>query len=273
MTAPKRSNTRVPYHLPMTLTLLFAASLVAALLALKWRRAGVSLGLATGVVFLVTGYGLPARTLLQNLQDGFDTEAHEWGSRNAIILLGAGSERSDRQAVETGLFGFSRLVKAVQIYRACAAGAHACKIIVSGGDTHGFGTSEAEVFSAQLASLGVPAQDVLLESRSQNTWQNAEFSAPFFDQRRFDRAFLVSSGVHLRRAQLYFAHFGVRTTPIRSDYGRPLVAALPTSYNFLLTDIALHEYIGIWRYHIYNAMGWNKSPQALRVRAPDATAM
>lgn len=249
----------------MTILLLLVLALVAALLARKRRRFGISLGIATGVAFLITGYGLPARALLRNLQDGFDTEAHEWGERNAIILLGAGSELSDRHAVETAIFGYSRLVKAVQIHRACTAHARDCKIIASGGDTRGFGMSEAEAFSAQLASLGVPPEDVLLERRSQNTWQNAQFSAPFFDQRRFDRAFLVTSGVHLRRARMYFAHFGIRATPIRSDYGRPLTAALPTAYNFLLTDLTLHEYGGILRYHVYNALGWNVKPQPPRV--------
>jgi uncharacterized SAM-binding protein YcdF (DUF218 family) len=265
MTAFERPNTRIESPHRMTVALLFVLALVAALLAWKWRRFGISLGIATSVVFLITGYGWPAQALLHNLQDGFDTEAHEWGIRNAIILLGGGSELSDRHAVETGIFGFSRLVKTVQMYRACTAEARECKVIVSGGDAHGFGTSEAEVFSAQLVSLGVPLADVLVEARSRNTWQNAQFSAAFFEHHRFDRVFLVSSGVHLRRARLYFAHFGIPATPIRSDYGRPLSAALPTAYNFLLTDVALHEYIGIWRYHVYNALGWNAKPQPPRV--------
>jgi hypothetical protein len=29
------------------------------------------------------------------------------------------------------------------------------------------------------------------------------------------------------------------------------------AYNFALTDFALHEWIGIARYHVYNALGWN----------------
>ena len=32
---------------------------------------------------------------------------------------------------------------------------------------------------------------------------------------------------------------------------------LPLSYNFAMADLALHEYTGIVRYHVYNAMGWN----------------
>jgi uncharacterized SAM-binding protein YcdF (DUF218 family) len=245
----------------MTIALLLVLALIATLFAwLKWRRLGVVLGTFTGAAFLAIGYGVPARALLGDLQNGYDTEAHAWGKHNAIILLGAGSELSDRNTVETGIFGYSRMVKALQVYRACKAHAGDCKIIATGGDTHGFGTSEAALFGAQLGGLGVPSDDLLIEKRSMNTWQNAQFSAPFFAHGRFDHVFLVSSGVHLRRSMLYFAHFGIRAIPIRADYGRPVAAALPTAYNFFLTDVALHERIGIWRYYVYNALGWNVSP-------------
>jgi uncharacterized SAM-binding protein YcdF (DUF218 family) len=245
----------------MTIPLLLALALLASLcMRLKWRRLGAALGIAAGAAFLAIGCGPAAWALLASLQDGYDTEAHSWGDHNAIILLGAGSELSDRHAAETGFFGYGRLVKALQVYRACKAHSGDCRIIASGGDTHGFGTSEAELFRAQLTSLGVPSDDVVAETRSQNTWQNAQFSARIVADRRFDQTFLVTSGVHLRRALMYFAHFGIRATAMRSDYARPAVALVPTAYNFFLTDIALHERIGIWRYHVYNALGWNSSP-------------
>jgi hypothetical protein len=36
--------------------------------------------------------------------------------------------------------------------------------------------------------------------------------------------------------------------------------------NFLLTDLVLHEYAGLWRTRIYNVLGWNvaaKAPRAI----------
>jgi hypothetical protein len=35
---------------------------------------------------------------------------------------------------------------------------------------------------------------------------------------------------------------------------------VPLAYNFAVADIALHEYLGIMRYHVYNALGWNSAP-------------
>jgi len=242
----------------MTVPLLVGLAVLAVLLAgFKQRRLAIALGIGTGLAFLAVGYGLLARPLLANLQDGYDSDVRAWGSHNAIILLGAGSTLTNQGTVDPALFGYPRLIKALQVYHACRAHSGDCKIIASGGDTHRYGKAEAQVFGAIATSVGVPAEDVLIEGRSANTWQNAQFCAPYFAEHRFDRAFLVTSGTHLRRAKLYFAHFGIQTTPVRADYGRVVVRPVPLSFNFLLTDVAIHEYLGIWRYYVYNALGWN----------------
>jgi hypothetical protein len=43
----------------------------------------------------------------------------------------------------------------------------------------------------------------------------------------FDKLFLVTSGLHLRRALLYFGHFGVYPTPCAADRITPLLSILP----------------------------------------------
>ena len=68
---------------------------------------------------------------------------------------------------------------------------------------------------------------------------------------------LVSSGVHVRRATLYFSHFLDHVTAVRADYLQPILASVPLGYNIALTDLALHEYAGIARYHVYQRLGWN----------------
>jgi uncharacterized SAM-binding protein YcdF (DUF218 family) len=244
----------------MTLSLILIMALATALLAwLKLPRLAIAFGIAATATFLAVGYGLLARPLLV-LQEGYDTEVHAWGKRNAIILLGAGSTITDRETVEPAIFGYSRFLKALQVYHACKAQAVDCKIIAAGGITNPLGVPESQVFAAQLASVGVPPGDVLIENRSKDTWQNAQFSAVFFAHHRFDRAYLVTSGFHLTRATRDFAHFGIPTTPVRADYGRPWRVAWPNSYNFFLTDLAIHEHLGIWRDALNDALGWYGSP-------------
>ena len=45
--------------------------------------------------------------------------------------------------------------------------------------------------------------------------------------------------------------------PVRADDLQATASPLPMAYNFALMDYALHEWIGIARYHVYNALGWN----------------
>ncbi len=68
---------------------------------------------------------------------------------------------------------------------------------------------------------------------------------------------LVSSGIHLKRGERYFAHFGVDATSVSADYLAAMPSILPLAYNFAVADLALHEYAGLIRYDIFNALGWN----------------
>jgi len=68
---------------------------------------------------------------------------------------------------------------------------------------------------------------------------------------------LVTSGFHMRRSVLYFSHFGVHAQAVRSDYVGARLNPLPLAANFMALDIALHEYAGLWRYRIFNLLGWN----------------
>jgi uncharacterized SAM-binding protein YcdF (DUF218 family) len=129
--------------------------------------------------------------------------------------------------------------------------------LVSGGDPQHHGAAEAAVYGETLRRLGVDPADLVLEERSANTWQNAQFSKPLLEARHPDTEYLVSSGIHLRRAILYFARFGILVTPVRGDYARAISTPLPTSYNLLLTDVTLQEYVGIIRYYVYEKLGWN----------------
>jgi uncharacterized SAM-binding protein YcdF (DUF218 family) len=76
-----------------------------------------------------------------------------------------------------------------------------------------------------------------------------------------DQVFLVTSGIHLRRSLLYFGHFGIRGQPVRADFVSAMLSPIPLSYNFLLADLAIHEYVGVLRYYVYQFMGWNVSAE------------
>jgi uncharacterized SAM-binding protein YcdF (DUF218 family) len=227
--------------------------------ALKWRRTSRTLYVISVILFLAIGCGPVPAWLLGNLQTTFEVKPTiEWSKRNAIVLLGAGAENIARtDLVEPSTFAYARIVETAELYNDCRKTKADCKIVVSGGDARHTGSPEAVVYRGVLIGLGIDAADVLLEPDSMNTWQNAQFTSAALRRYDADRVLLVTSGIHLRRSVLYFAHFGVAATPVRADYLRAEFSAAPLSYNFAIADFALHEYAGIARYYVYNALGWN----------------
>jgi uncharacterized SAM-binding protein YcdF (DUF218 family) len=228
-----------------------------------WRRTAAAIAGAVLLLALAIGCGPVAGLLLRGLEPGYAAQPDgSWGRRSAIILLGGGLERADSGAVETSPLVYGRLVKALELYVACRQQQGECYILASGGDPHRQGVSEAAVYGAELQRLGVPAADLVLEQKSFNTWQNAQFSAPLLAARPAEHLFLVTSGVHLRRAALYFGHFGVHATPVRADYVNAVLSPVPLAYNFLVADLALHEHLGILQYHLYQRLGLNRQATA-----------
>ena len=240
-------------------------SLIALLILLaclaRWRRwRGLTAAAAALAVslFVLAGCGVLPGLLLQRLQAPFALRpALQWAPHNAIVLLTGGSIRVPRGEVEPGIGAYGRIAEAAVLYHACREVGVSCKVLVSGGDPQRRQTTLAVSYAVVLRGLGVPADDLILEPRSNNTWQNAQFSRPLLAQLDAPRVWLVSSAWHLRRSVLYFDHFGIAATPVRADYLLAEPSLLPSAQNFVLTDVALHEYLGVLRYHVYNAMGWN----------------
>ncbi|WP_406666600.1 YdcF family protein [Gallaecimonas sp. GXIMD1310] len=246
----------------MTLLVLLALLLLAAIAARRrWPKTAWSAALSGLLLLLLAGTGWLPGQLLAALQSAPGTAVKHWGQRNVIILLGAGTVKRPDGQVSPGVFADARLLKAATLYRQCQSAGGRCWLLVSGGDAAGTGRSEAAVYGKALQSLGVPKEALRLEKRSLNTWQNAQFSAPILASLAADNQLLVSSAFHLHRAALYFRHFGVDATPVGAGYLMPYRSALPLAYNLTLTDIALHEYLGMTRYYLYQWLGWNVQAQ------------
>jgi uncharacterized SAM-binding protein YcdF (DUF218 family) len=78
-------------------------------------------------------------------------------------------------------------------------------------------------------------------------------------------AYLVTSALHMKRALFYFGSFGLRLEPFPSDYNHAPRQLLPVGYNFAVADIALHQYIGILRFLIYETCGLNRRSPSLKL--------
>lgn len=219
---------------------------------LGWRRlrlAGVVLAVAA--VFAI-GCGPVPQLLLHGWQAPY---AHrpvlDWAPSNAIVLLTANANNPPGDVPEPGLVGYVRVAEAMSLYNACRAAGMRCTVLVSGGDAYAVGEPLAQVYGKALARLGLPAADLVLETRSRTTWQNAEFARAPLARIGAQRVWLVSSAWHLRRAMFAFRHFGIQPTPVRADYLRGVWSLRPSANNFHATDLALHEYAGMALYRWY----------------------
>ena len=226
---------------------------------LQWRKTSLFLSLVLISSFVLIGSGLIPRYLLNDLQTDYESKPDiQWSGNNAIVLLGAGTQLiKSTQEFEPAFFSFGRINEAASQYKDCAKTQTTCTVIISGGDAQNNGVTEAEVYQQQLLRLGVPIRDIIQEPNSVNTWKNAQLTSDLMKHHKFDNIVLVSSGLHIRRSELYFNHFGLNFIPVRADYMAAQVSWLPLWYNFAVTDFALHEQIGFARYNIYNFMGWN----------------
>lgn len=247
----------------MMLAVLFVMLLVAAVLyRLRWRRAGHGVVALSTAIFFAIGCGAVPRMLLRDLQSPYDVEpVIDWAPRNAIVLLSGGTVVAGDEPLQPSYFADGRLLRAAQLYNACKQGGRECRLLVVGGDSQDHGEAESVVYGRALRKLGIPETDLAFETRSMTTWENAQFSRPMLAEYAPQHMVLVTSGIHLRRALLYFAHFGIAPQPVAGDWLNARREVIPDSWNYTVADAALHEYIGILRYRVYNRMGWN-APKA-----------
>ena len=250
---------------------LSALALLGLLSVVAWGRRRYwlarGMGVTTAVLFLAIGCGPLADVLLDNLQDGFAMALPiRWAPRNAIVLLTAGTTRlNDGAPLAPSLVANGRLVQAATLYRRCHAAGEQCTVLVSGGDSQDHGAAEANIYAAALIDLGLPANDVQTETVSRNTYENARYSRPLLSIYEPQRLVLVTSGIHLRRSLLMFDHFGMRPLPVAGDVLRASFSLWPLASNIELFDAALHEYVGIAQFHVYNLLGKNTPPVTGRV--------
>lgn len=222
-----------------------------------WAFYGLAL-----VLLMASGCGLLATWLLTPLQAPYATRPKvTWAARNAIVILGVGTSRvAATGEVVPMVFAGNRLIEGYVLYRECKQSGGECKLIVSGGDPFRNGVPEAKAYGERLLSMGVDHSDLMLETRSMNTWQNAQFVQPMLKAYEPQRVVLVTAAVHMRRSQKFFQHFGIDALPVRGEYAQARLTWFPNGWNVALTEAALHEYVGVLTYYMYNAMGWNAPP-------------
>ena len=95
----------------------------------------------------------------------------------------------------------------------------------------------------------------LLESRSQNTAENALFSAEILRRKGIGRVYLVTHAWHMPRAKAAFERHGIVVIPAPTGFvsrGEGLILAdwIPQSTALAGSSFAIHEWLGLVWYQL-----------------------
>jgi len=151
-----------------------------------------------------------------------------------------------------------RLMQAISLYKM----GKIKKIVFSGGSGSLVYTylKESEMVKKFLVEIGIPAEDIITENKSNNTRENALFTKEVLDKEIPHGKFLLfTSAFHMRRAVACFKKVGIEVTPYSTDrYSGPRKyypdhLLIPNSGALFDWNSLLHEIIG---YGIYKVMGY-----------------
>jgi uncharacterized SAM-binding protein YcdF (DUF218 family) len=162
---------------------------------------------------------------------------------DVIVVLSGG--------IDKGRFlsqaSWQRMVRGVQLYLE----GKAKKILFSGGIPKKIGVAEAAVMAQEAKRLHIPAEDILVEKRSQTTHEKAVEVKKITEALRWKNLILVTSYCKMKRSLMAFEYVGFKVYPAAAD---PYEKYLDDPLGRLsLFKELIHEYVGII---YYKSRGW-----------------
>ncbi len=253
------SKTLTPLISPLGLScLLWIAAAV-----LYWRQRvawSMRCGVAGIAVVVSCSNPIIADAMLGSLENDHSAKpVSEYDEAEAIVVLGGvtGAKIPPRQSADVNS-GFDRLLEGMRLYKAGKAPI----LVVSGGTIPSLTGSEITE-GERLRDLvreygGIDQQQLLVESKSRNTFENAVYVKQRLDKHAASRILLVTSASHMWRAVGCFEKQGFAVTPAPADIEvvpRPfgLQRILPSAEAMKYSSRAVKEYVG---WVVYWIRGW-----------------
>lgn len=270
-TIPKRSNMFVflSKFLPLLIYPLGLACIVIilALVFSKHPRIRTVMLWTALVILWIGGNRWVSSSLTRSLETRY-LPPETFPAVDMIVVLGGGTESNapPRQGVEINGAG-DRMLQAARLYREDVAP----KILLSGGNITWLGnrpSTPAEEMQEILLFMGVPQDALVLQSESQNTYEDALYSAEILRSEGIERIVLVTSAAHMPRSVALFEKQGIEVIPAPADFAVPdyawqelwhgsfgsnLINLIPNTGALSQTTSSLKEYIGLL---VYRLRGW-----------------
>jgi uncharacterized SAM-binding protein YcdF (DUF218 family) len=237
--------------------LYLAAGLAIANLWRKRRESRGRLAVVTVAFVALALFSTPAvsHLALGSLEWRYPPLEQRPDDTDAIVVLSAGVIGPDEPGgrAELDEDTVRRCFHAARLY----SQGRPCPVVVSGGkvEEEKPGPPCADLMRDLLVRLGVRASDVLVESASRTTYENAVECRQLLEWRGLQRVVLVADAVDLYRAVLCFRKQGVEPVPSASWYraGRfewSLFTFLPSPGAARANQRAWHEWFGVLWYRL-----------------------
>ena len=182
---------------------------------------------------------------------------------DGAIVLGGALSLARSQAI--GQTQFNEAVDRIAVLLEIAHRRPDLPLVFAGGDGAllGVGGSEAELLRSWLAAIGVDSRNVIFESDSRNTYENAVLTKAALAAAGIEidgRWLLVTSAFHMPRAVATFRAQGFEVVPHPVDHRLPLGGSglAPVSLGLSLLDLGVREWLGLAAYRMagYSSELW-----------------
>ena len=243
--------------------LIFAFAVGVALLygGERLRRLGRAWLTVLAFLYWALSAWLVSDALSAGLVSGYRGLATAADARGAttIVVLSVGSTAygvNGREVPELGKDTAFNVLEAARVYRLLKQP----WIVASGGpgDPGRPRTPDSEMMRDAMVKLGVPAERILLESKSANTREQAAFTSDLLRARGVTAIVLVTAPEHMHRAVGTFEALGFSVIPSVSAFKSPERGTLwerlrPSRGALLQSDWAVYEYMARVYYWL---QGW-----------------
>jgi len=162
-----------------------------------------------------------------------------------VVVLGGGHSSDPEFPLisQIGRSSLERLIEGIRIYRKYPE----AKLLLSGGSVFD-PVPEADTMARVAMEIGIPESDIILETKSKDTKDQAKFIKSVIGSKPF---VLVTAAFHMPRAMALFKKHGMNPIPspighrVSEGQGLSPHSFFPGTGNLRKAELAIHEYLGI----------------------------
>ena len=173
---------------------------------------------------------------------------------DAIVVLAGGRYR---RAPEYGHDSASELSLERLQYAADVERASGLPLVISGGSVQGEPDAESTIMADVLRGTFGIKTEIVTETRSRNTAENALYTKELLDGRGWHRVLLVTHARHMARSVSVFEQAGIAVIPAPLRFDTPpddgpmvLDDWLPSAKTMYVFRGVCHEYVGLLWYRV-----------------------